>query len=110
LADRADVDIDRFATLLAGALRNPLEFSVGCMQYGFGVQKALWDQAAGLFGSGFDPFASVLQFLSASREITRVFEAPRSTQERSDEIVATGVERVRRRCSLTSPTDEERSR
>lgn len=37
LLNRADVDVDRFMTLLIGATRNPIDFYLGCTQYYLGI-------------------------------------------------------------------------
>jgi hypothetical protein len=45
LADRADVDVDRLGAMLAGAMRNPLDFALGSTQYALALQQEFWHRA-----------------------------------------------------------------
>jgi hypothetical protein len=47
LSDRADVDIDRWANLVAGTLRDPVNASIDALQFWIAYQQALLDRAAG---------------------------------------------------------------
>lgn len=78
LSNRADVDADRLAALIAGALRNPVDFSVGCFQYWLSFQQAFWRQSERVGGGypGFDPLDAVQRSLGYWRGFARVFEPP----------------------------------
>ncbi|HEY2245873.1 MAG TPA: TIR domain-containing protein [Bradyrhizobium sp.] len=65
LSDRADVDIDRWANLVAGTLRDPVNASIDAMQFWIAYQQALLNRAAG--GSGFDLGQPLLAFTEAMR-------------------------------------------
>jgi hypothetical protein len=57
LLNRADVDVDRWMTLLSGAMRNPLDFYLGCLQYATGVAQ----QMTGGQGGAQQPFVAQLE-------------------------------------------------
>jgi hypothetical protein len=65
LSDRADVDIDRWANLVAGTLRDPVNASIDAMQFWIAYQQAFWSRAAG--GAGPDLAQSLLAFTEAMR-------------------------------------------
>src|SRR5262249_43550701 len=52
LADRADVDVDRLATLLAGMSRDPVNFTFDAWAYVMALQHQFWSQLPGGFGAG----------------------------------------------------------
>jgi len=77
LAGRADVDVERMASLMAGAMNNPVEFWVGCLQYFVGFQQQLWRPPApgspfsGLMPS--DPMTGFQMALDILRRGSRPF-------------------------------------
>jgi hypothetical protein len=82
LSDRTDVDVDRLAALWAGALRNPFDFGVGCLQYFISLQQELWKALPpGLPGSkwpildsGQTPVDGLLRWLEQLRHAVTTFE------------------------------------
>lgn len=52
LADRADVDVDRLATLLAGMSRDPVNFAFDAWAYMMALQRQFWSQLPGGVGAG----------------------------------------------------------
>lgn len=50
LSDRADVDIDRWANLVAGVMRDPVNVSIDAWQFWISYQQALWRRALKLPG------------------------------------------------------------
>jgi hypothetical protein len=48
LADRADVDIDRWANLVAGIIRDPLNIAIDACQFWICYQQAFWSRAFGI--------------------------------------------------------------
>jgi MTH538 TIR-like domain (DUF1863) len=48
LSDRADVDIDRWANLFAGLMRDPINFSIDASQFWISYQQAFWRRALGI--------------------------------------------------------------
>jgi hypothetical protein len=70
LSDRADVDIDRWANLVAGIMRDPVNVSIDAMQFWISYQQVFWGSA---------PWASDLDFsqpLIGFIEATRTAMAP----------------------------------
>jgi hypothetical protein len=53
LADRADVDVDRVATLLAGMSRDPVNFALDAWFYLITLQQQFWSRFPGGVASGF---------------------------------------------------------
>jgi hypothetical protein len=67
LLNRADVDVDRFMTLMSGALRDPADFWFGCLQYATGVVRELWTSYYGTDSSAiFEPWQ---QWLGSMRRL-----------------------------------------
>lgn len=76
LADRADVDIDRWANLVAGIMRDPVNVSIDALQFWISYQQAFWRRALGI--SGLDLTVPLLGFT----EIVRTAVAPLSRMTR----------------------------
>ena len=87
LADRADVDVDRAAALMAGALRNPAEFAAGCMQYAVSMQREVWSNVLPASAAGLAPLTALEQAFGALRDFAGRFEAPRHLHAVTDESV-----------------------
>jgi hypothetical protein len=90
LSNRADVDVDRFAALMAGAMRNPIDFSIGSIQYVVSLQHELWRQSirqASPTQSGAEALNGLKDILHVWREFAEAFEAPRALHPATDEIV-----------------------
>jgi hypothetical protein len=84
LANRADVDVDRFATLLTGMFRNPADFMLGCWQYSLSLQQQVWERS--FLPSAETP--STLSLVEWSETVRKgmapflqLFEAPPRAQE-----------------------------
>jgi hypothetical protein len=54
LSDRADVDIDRWANLAAGMMRDPVNVSIDALQFWMSYQQAFWQRALGTSGLDLD--------------------------------------------------------
>jgi TIR domain len=76
LADRADVDIDRWANLVAGIMRDPVNVSIDALQFWISYQQAFWRRALGI--SGLDLTEPLLGFT----EMVRTAVAPLSRMTR----------------------------
>ncbi len=76
LSDRADVDIDRWANLVAGAMRDPVNVSIDALQFWISYQQAFWSRALGV--PGLDLSQPMLGFT----EVVRTAVAPLSTMIR----------------------------
>jgi hypothetical protein len=70
LSDRADVDIDRWANLVAGMMRDPVNVSIDALQFWISYQQAFWARALGM------PGPDLSQPLLALTEMARAAVAP----------------------------------
>jgi len=48
LSDRADVDVDRWANLVSGTMRDPVNASIDAWQFWISYQQAFWSRAFGV--------------------------------------------------------------
>jgi hypothetical protein len=72
LMGRADVDADRFATLLAGLSRNPIDFTLGWWQYMASLQQQIGEHFAGFGMPAVHP--AFLEMIEAWRQSLKSFE------------------------------------
>src|SRR5207244_2194738 len=90
LANRADVDVDRFATPWTDMLHNPADFMLACWQYALSVQQQVWERS--LPSSSPKPSSpSLVDWTETFREQTdpflQLFEAPPSQQRATGKSV-----------------------
>jgi hypothetical protein len=63
LSDRADVDIDRWSNLVAGAMRDPVNVSVDAMQFWITYQSSWWSRALGIPGGSNQPLLDLTEVM-----------------------------------------------
>jgi hypothetical protein len=90
LLGRADVDADRFATLLAGMVRNPIDFMLGSWQYMASLQQQLAEQLGPFGMTAVHP--AFLKMIEAWRQNLRAFEI--AMPQRQDQSLAPMIERI----------------
>jgi hypothetical protein len=97
LADRADVDVDRLATLFAGMSRDPVNFTLDAWAYTVTLQQQFWSRIAGRsLGPGAQQPEAMWEAAMKAGEILRgalqpfaaAARPPAGAQRQSDALMA----------------------
>jgi hypothetical protein len=94
MSDRVDADVDRLAAWITGAMRNPADFAVGCLQFNTSLMGALAQGALGVAPHPQTPLPGMFEayngLLQRWREALRPLDAGQAGQQLTGVAVDAG--------------------